>query len=74
VEFFSQEIAVNGVTSTLEKYIFDEEANADGRHMLTRVVSGAYVVLLFTLENHPNYRIQQCPSVYPNWSTFSKFV
>jgi len=58
VEFFSQEIATNGVASTLEKYIFDEEANADGRHMLTRVVSGAYVVLFFfTLENHLNHRL-----------------
>ena len=57
MEFFSQEIAANGVASTLEKYIFDEEANADGRHMLTRVVSGAYVVCVFYLEKPSKLQI-----------------
>ncbi|PPQ75410.1 hypothetical protein CVT26_015394 [Gymnopilus dilepis] len=41
VSFFTHEIHDLGASATLEKYVFDEEANQDGAHMLTRVMSGA---------------------------------
>ncbi|KAJ3489516.1 hypothetical protein NLJ89_g11522 [Agrocybe chaxingu] len=41
VDFFSEEIKALGVSETLEKYVFEEEANKKGIDMLTRVVSGA---------------------------------
>jgi len=40
VSFFSEEITTLGATEALEKYVFNEEANTDGKHMLVRVLSG----------------------------------
>lgn len=41
VSFFTDEVHDLGASATLEKYVFDEAANKDGAHMLTRVMSGA---------------------------------
>ncbi|KAF8882188.1 hypothetical protein CPB84DRAFT_1851350 [Gymnopilus junonius] len=41
VSFFADEIHDLGASATLEKYVFDEDANKVGSHMLTRVMSGA---------------------------------
>lgn len=38
--FFSEEIVANGVGPTLEKYIFNPSANANGSEMLSRLVGG----------------------------------
>ena len=43
VAFFSKEIQEIGAVGLLEKYVFSEEANAEGAWMLTRVMAGAYV-------------------------------
>ncbi|KAF9058210.1 hypothetical protein BJ165DRAFT_1540460 [Panaeolus papilionaceus] len=41
VDFFEEEVRAIGVSKALEKYIFSEEANKDGRHMFVRFYSGA---------------------------------
>lgn len=74
VGFFSQEIADNGAVSTLEKYFFGEEANADGIHMLTRVVSGAYVGNIFFFLSAKSFKLSKRSPIYPYWSTFSFFL
>ncbi|KAF9566491.1 hypothetical protein CPC08DRAFT_703825 [Agrocybe pediades] len=41
VGYFTEEIKAIGVPKALEKYVFSDEANAQGVQMLVRVVSGA---------------------------------
>lgn len=41
MKFFSNKVQVLGVTGTLEKYVFEDDANENGILMLNRVVSGA---------------------------------
>ncbi|KAF9530026.1 hypothetical protein CPB83DRAFT_834605 [Crepidotus variabilis] len=40
-KFFTKQVTELGIPATLEKYVFNEDANQDGTNMLTRVCSGA---------------------------------
>jgi Questin oxidase-like len=43
VPFFTAEVAAHGGAKTLEKYIFSDYGNKDGRAMLRRMMGGSYV-------------------------------
>lgn len=45
LDFFTKQVAENGVGNTIETYVFSPEANGNEGKMAMRLVGGAYVHL-----------------------------